>query len=191
MKRKYEIKNKIAGIKIDIDNLLLLIFTFLEYDLDWNCIHSSWHKNSSRLISHLLKPLYIQDFNLLNLENLQSITIKLHKNKKEISISNYKHLQNIVINEYVGHYHTDFYLEILSLPKLKTMKIFGGYLIRFSAINCSNLQSLLLNDVWLGCVIPSEVKYLEYIQCYDGHTYYSYPNLQSLKQLLVKSFITT
>src|SRR6185369_10813627 len=141
-------KNELAPLFIN--GQTQSIFKFLEYDLNWNQVHSSWHKNYFFLVNYILQPIYYYHINLF--PNLKTVTVCTSPiNLEQSQIARNFNLQKLIIRQ--SRINPNFEINVSSLSKLHTIEVFNGTLTKFYGDNGNILRNVYLHDVWIDSTV--------------------------------------
>lgn len=157
---KVKINNKnLIGIKIVVDELLILIFSFVQFNPIWNRVHKSWLYYSKNYISNLLSKSNLDAFP--NLEILQvkcfkqneKLELHRHKKIKTILLTSAKKNKNLYSNIYIA-------VNLSNLPRLNSIQIQSVNLNLLRVNQCSNLNHLSLKNLQLSHFLLDEISLL-------------------------------
>lgn len=151
MKRKFIKTVDMIGLNLCANELLLLVLSFIQWNPNFNCVHSSWKRNSHKYISNLLsRPqnfmifpnLEVLEVHFVETWTLENLHLKDCKNIKQL---------NLVSNEL-------FYIDVAlsNLPKLTNIKAMNMKFSQCRAVNCENLLNLNFHSVKIDAfLIPT------------------------------------
>jgi len=179
----------LMGMNIYIDELLILLLTYFEWNPIWNRVHSSWLKYSSFYISNLLST-PTNNFSLF--PNLCNLTIHCTKPNQvpneTINIKNHIKINYIEIIGKKDGYHN---IVLISLPKLSFLKLQNAKVNLFSVKECEKLKKLSMEK----CKFIHFNSLPDIIEVYERDCYFNqspvFPNLKILETDNLGRFSTT
>ncbi len=182
MKRSINRKTKptrhLMGIKLYIDEMLILLLSYIKWNPIWNRVHSSWLHYSSYYISNLLSG--PQDFGTF--PNLCILTI-VPNQVNIIRISDYKKITCIEIISAVKSAH---FINVFIdwLPRLRSLKIQNTKVNYFACKKCDQLTHMILKGCsFIQCEYDSfnQVSDLVQYECFFFGKLFVFPNLKNLE----------